>query len=97
MTKPDENKLKDVKAGIFLRKMTVDDTDLIVSWRNSESVRKRFIYRGEFTREGHLSWIKNMVETGKVIQMMICDLETGQPLGSVYLRDVDRGHSKAES
>ena len=96
MTKPDENKLKDVKAGIFLRKMTVDDTDLIVSWRNSESVRKRFIYRGEFTREGHLSWIKNMVETGKVIQMMICDLETGQPLGSVYLRDVDRGHSKAE-
>lgn len=88
--------LKDEKTGIYLRMMTPEDTDRIVAWRNSEAVRKRFIYREAFTREGHLSWIKNMVETGKVIQMIICDLKTDEPLGSVYFRDVDRKHSKAE-
>ena len=92
----DNNRFRDEEKGIYLRKMTVEDTDLIVSWRNSEAVRKRFIYREPFTREGHLAWIKNMVEPGKVIQMMICEQKTDRPVGSVYLRDVDRRHSKAE-
>ncbi|MBP5282817.1 MAG: GNAT family N-acetyltransferase [Lachnospiraceae bacterium] len=86
----------DEKTGIYLREMTVEDTDLIVAWRNSQAVRERFIYRGEFTREGHLAWIENMIKTGKVIQMMICDLKTDKPLGSVYFRDIDRTHAKAE-
>lgn len=91
-----KEKYTDQATGIYLRYMTVDDTDRIVEWRNSESVRSRFIYRGDFTREIHLSWIKNMVETGKVVQMMICDLATDGALGSVYIRDIDRTHSKAE-
>lgn len=91
-----KEKYTDQATGIYLRYMTVDDTDKIVEWRNSESVRSRFIYRGDFTREIHLSWIKNMVETGKVVQMMICDLVTDGALGSVYIRDIDRTHSKAE-
>lgn len=91
-----KEKYTDQATGIYLRYMTVDDTDKIVEWRNSESVRSRFIYRGDFTREIHLSWIKNMVETGKVVQMMICDLATDGTLGSVYIRDIDRTHSKAE-
>lgn len=86
----------DKEAGIFLRKMTWEDTDKIVAWRNSEEVRSRFIYRGTFTREGHENWIRTMVETGKVVQMIICDLETETPLGSVYIRDIDRTHQKAE-
>jgi len=96
MTRMEKERWSDVKTGIYLREMTVDDTDKIVAWRNSDEVKKRFIYRGEFSRETHLSWIKNMVETGKVIQLMICDLETDAPLGSVYFRDVDRIHQKAE-
>ena len=28
--------------------------------------------------------------------MIICDDVTGKPLGSVYIRDIDRGHNKAE-
>lgn len=86
----------DDKAGIYLRMMTWDDTDKIVEWRNSEEVRRRFIYRETFTREGHENWIRNMVETGKVVQMMICDQATDKPLGSVYIRDIDRKHNKAE-
>lgn len=87
---------KDEAAGIYLRLMTGDDTDLIVAWRNSDSVRKNFIYQEPFTREGHENWIRTMVETGKVVQMIICDLATGMPLGSVYIRDIDRQHNKAE-
>ena len=30
-------------AGIYLRLMTYEDTDLIVAWRNSDAVRKNFI------------------------------------------------------
>lgn len=37
-----------------------------------------------------------MVDTGKVVQMIICDLQTDTPLGSVYIRDIDRISRKAE-
>jgi UDP-4-amino-4,6-dideoxy-N-acetyl-beta-L-altrosamine N-acetyltransferase len=76
--------------------MTWFDTDLIVAWRNSEQVRRNFVYQELFTREGHENWIRTMIETGKVVQMMICDLRGGRPLGSVYIRDIDRQHNKAE-
>ncbi len=86
----------DEQAGIYLRLMTGDDTDDIVRWRNSEKVKKRFIYQGTFTKEGHENWIKTMVETGKVVQMMICEISTGKAVGSVYVRDIDETHHKAE-
>ena len=86
----------DASAGIYLRLMTYADTDFIVAWRNSDSVRKNFIYQALFTRESHENWIHTMVETGKVVQMIICDLASDKPLGSVYIRDIDRHHNKAE-
>lgn len=87
---------RDETAGIYLRPMTYEDTDLIVSWRNSDAVRRNFIYQELFTREGHENWIRTQIETGHVVQTMICDLETDRPLGSVYIRDIDRKHGKAE-
>lgn len=90
------NRYEDNDAGIYLRPMTGEDTDYIVTWRNSESVRRNFIYQAAFTREGHENWIRTMVETGKVVQMMICERKTDQPVGSVYIRDIDRQHNKAE-
>lgn len=90
------NQYIDENVRIYLRLMMRDDTDLIVEWRNSDAVRRNFIYREPFTREGHENWIRNMVETGRVVQMIICDLDTDRPLGSVYIRDIDRRHNKAE-
>lgn len=87
---------EDEKVGIYLRLMTYDDTANIIKWRNSDSVRKNFIYRGLFTVESHENWIKTMVETGKVVQMMIVESATEMPVGSVYVRDIDRAHNKAE-
>ena len=91
-----KNKYVDESAGIYLRLMTGEDTDRIVAWRNSDSVRKNFIYQELFTREGHENWIRTQVNTGRVVQMIICDLATDTPLGSVYIRDIDRQHNKAE-
>ncbi len=87
---------RDENAGIYLRLMTREDTDLIVGWRNLDSVRKNFIYQELFTRESHENWIRSKVETGCVVQMIICDSATDAPLGSVYIRDIDRVHNKAE-
>ncbi len=87
---------KDNQAGIYLRPMTYDDTEDIVNWRNSDGVRKNFIYQALFTRESHENWIKTMVETGKVVQMMICEIATDKAVGSVYIRDIDTTHHKAE-
>lgn len=87
---------RDEQAGIYLRLMTYEDTEKIVEWRNSDSVRKRFIYQGLFTKESHENWIKTMVETGKVVQMIICEIGTDKPVGSVYVRDIDNTHHKAE-
>ncbi len=82
--------------GIFLRPMGPEDTDLIVRWRNTDSVRRNFVYQALFTRQSHENWVRTMVEPGKVVQMMICLEEDGRPVGSVYIRDIDRQHKKAE-
>lgn len=81
--------------GIYLRPMTPEDTNLIVKWRNEDFVRRNFIYQKPFTREGHLHWIETMVKTGRVIQFLIMTMED-IPIGSVYLRDIDRDFGKAE-
>ena len=77
-----------------LRVMEKEDTDRIVGWRNQDFVRRCFIYQKDFTREGHENWIRTMIDTGLAVQFIIC---IGQrPVGSVYLRDIDRTHQKAE-
>ena len=89
-------KYMDYQAGIYLRPMTAEDTDNIVAWRNSDAVRKNFIYQAPFTRQGHEAWVENMVNTGKVVQFIICNLADDKALGSVYIRDIDKVHNKAE-
>ena len=63
----EEREKKDILEGkdIYLRAMTPEDTDLIVKWRNEDFVRRNFIYRKPFTRQGHLNWIETMVKTGR--------------------------------
>lgn len=81
---------------IYLRLMGREDTDDIIRWRNKESVFRNFIYQKPFTRKGHEEWMASMIETGKAIQFIICEKEGGKPVGSVYLRDIDRTHNQAE-
>lgn len=86
----------DRAAGIYLRLMEEADTDLIIAWRNREDVRRNFIYREPFTRQGHENWVNTMIRPGRAVQMIIVDSADDALLGSVYIRDIDRGHLKAE-
>lgn len=81
---------------IFLRPIDGGDTERIVAWRNRERVRKNFIYQKPFTKEGHEEWMRTQVQTGRVVQFIICEKDTGRPVGSVYFRDIDRENKKAE-
>ena len=82
--------------GIYLRKMTEEDTDYIVKWRNNQRVRGNFIYQKTFTKEGHLHWMDTMIRNGQAVQFIICEQETDRPVGSVYFRDICEEHKKAE-
>ena len=83
---------------IRLRPITDFDTDLIVSWRNKEDVKKNFLYRSDFTVDLHKKWLEEKVYKGGVIQFIIeYNLEKNFiPVGSVYLRDIDYNNSSAE-
>lgn len=81
---------------IYLRPITIEDTDMVLKWRNAPHVVQNFIYRKPITREEHLNWLKNKVETGKVVQFIICDKQTNQPIGSIYIQNIEEEHRKAE-
>lgn len=81
---------------VILRPIRRDDTDLIVRWRNNPDVMKNFIFREHLTREMHYDWIKNRVDRGEVIQFIIIEKITNQPVGSVYFRDINEKFRSAE-
>ena len=81
---------------VCLRPITMLDTDLIVKWRNTPSVQKNFIFREPFTTEMHRAWMNKKVYAGSVIQYIIEEKNSCQPIGSVYFRDVDFTHESAE-
>lgn len=97
----DVEKYTDEDGEIYIRPMTYEDIDDIVRWRNSDEVKKFFIYRGTFTHENQVEWMKNHVETGEVAQMIICSKSsmnngTDRKLGCVYIRDIDLKNKKGE-
>ena len=81
---------------IYLRPITEADTDNIIGWRNSERVRRNFIYQEDFTRQGHQNWLKTKVATGEAIQFILCETQDDRPVGSVYFRDIDEKNRKAD-
>ena len=82
---------------LSLRFMEEEDFPLIVEWRNKDSIRKNFIYREQFSLEGQYKWKETMIDTGKVVQFMICEKDKEmRPVGSVYFRDIDQESLSAE-
>lgn len=85
-----------IGKNLILRPITLDDTDLIVKWRNNPSVVQNFIFREKFTKEMHENWMHSKVETGQVIQYIVEEKKSGRPIGSVYFRDVNETYDSAE-
>lgn len=81
---------------VYLRPITREDTDNIIRWRNSDSVRPYFIYQKPFTREGHEEWLRTMIDSKRGYQFIICEKDTDRAIGSTYFRDYNREHNKIE-
>ena len=81
---------------VTLRPITINDTANIIRWRNSDIVRSMFIDRTLLTQETHNEWLNTFVSTGKVVQMIISLSSTGHDIGSIFLKDIDPIHHKAE-
>lgn len=81
---------------VYLRKMTVEDTDQVIRWRNAPHVMERFLFRTPLTKEMHLRWIKEKIGSGQVEQFIICEKEKDRGIGSFYFRDIDKEHRSAE-
>lgn len=81
---------------VLLRRMTREDTEKIIRWRNSEAVRKQFLFRKPLTAAMHTEWIETKVEKGLVEQFIIVLPYENKEIGSVYFRDIDRKKGRAE-
>ena len=81
---------------LLFRPINEADTDMVIGWRNSEYVKKHFLYRENITRRDHLDWLKYRVKTGEVVQFIIIEKKSKTPIGSVYFRDIDRITGYAE-
>lgn len=89
---------KSIKGGrIQLRPITIEDSEKIIHWRNSALVKSHFILQTDFTMESQKKWMEQVIEKGKAVQFMIEVIEEGDfDIGTVYLRDLDELHKKAE-
>ena len=79
---------------VIIRPININDTDLIVKWRNNPRVRTNFIFKDNFSSKMHEKWLKEVVGSGKAIQFIICIDEDCHPVGSVYFSNVEK--KKAE-
>lgn len=83
---------------IALRPIADADTANIVSWRNSEAVKKNLIDRNPITEESHRAYLEKYVYSGQRHQFIICvnDGEKNQDIGSCFVKNVDMQKSEAE-
>lgn len=79
---------------LYIRPITLDDTDDIVRWRNSESVKINLFSQIHLTPEQHIAYFKKNVETGKCYQFII--VADGESIGTVFLKNVDVKTKTAE-
>lgn len=81
---------------IALREIAWNDTDLIIKWRNNSNVLQNFLVQDKLTREQHENWMRTRVMTGEVVQFIIIDKSDQKPIGSVFLKDIERTVRMAE-
>lgn len=82
---------------VYLRPISEEDTDMLLSWRNSPHVMENFFYRLPVSKEEHLDWLKNKVNKGIVYQYIVCMKNEDNPVGCVYLQHYDETDNSMES
>ncbi len=76
---------------INLRKVTVEDAENLLKWKNEEDTRRNSIVTGEIIKlENHLEWLKKTL-TDPTVQFWIIE-DDGVPVGDLRLN-----HGETES
>lgn len=82
---------------IYLRPITIADTKMVLSWRNSPYVVNNFFYRLPISEEEHSDWIENKVNKGLVYQFVVHLKDTDEEIGCVYLQHYEAFDNSMES
>lgn len=83
---------------VYLRPLKLEDTAIIVKWRNLPSVRGNLYSQDELTEAQHISYFHNVVEQGKCAQYIIV-VNTGESeseIGTIFIKNIDHSNRKGE-
>lgn len=86
---------------IVLRPVTLNDTKMLVRWRNNENVINHCLSRATITEESHREFYNNFIETGKYKQFIVECIDkdfsmVAYPIATVYLKDIDYTNKRCE-
>ena len=75
--------------------MSLDDTDVVVAWRNDPAISKWFFSETKFTVDGHKNWLGKRLASDGDFNWIIED-ERGAPIGTIAIYDIDWPNGIAE-
>ncbi len=86
---------------IVLRPVTLDDSRMLIKWRNNENVINHCLSRTTITEESNREFYKNYIETGKYKQFIVDCIDAdfsvvSYPIATVYLKDIDYTNKRCE-
>jgi RimJ/RimL family protein N-acetyltransferase len=79
---------------LSLRPLAEQDLELVRQWRNTDSIKKCFIYQEEITQEEQLKWYNKYLAADDDI-MFVVEWKN-KPVGAVSLYHIDRSIHYAE-
>ncbi|RCW77358.1 UDP-4-amino-4,6-dideoxy-N-acetyl-beta-L-altrosamine N-acetyltransferase [Saliterribacillus persicus] len=78
----------------YLRPVTKDDLEIILTWRNKPEIRNLMFNDREIEWENHLKWFESL--TNKETDVIKLFVESNEPRGVVQLNKIDKLHGTAE-
>ena len=70
---------------VGLRPVRYEDCAQTVAWRNTENVKRHYIYREDFTLEQQQQYFRDEIETKRTYLFVICDKADGREVGCTVL------------
>lgn len=79
---------------IELRKITINDSENVVRWRNNPLVKANLYSQDDLTIEQHINYFHKYIESGLVHQFII--VADDVPCGTSFLKNIDLVSKRAE-
>ena len=79
---------------IELKRVTENDLEVLMNWRNSEEISKTLFTNVKLTMEGQKKWYEKLIHDDTQIRWIV--FADGKPIGSMYLVGIDRVNKRCE-